>query len=422
MKHFTLTSLLIFSLSLTSTAKAEICPTASGTDHYVTTKLRAEKQGDAAGTIRVYYQLLNAFDPQKPTLLVINGGPGGDHGLIDYFKETELSNSMNIVGFDHRGLGCTYPLSPWDPFYEKDIFSMSRASDDIEAIRKNLLGEQGKWFVYGLSYGTFLSQQYAIKYPRFIRGIILDSAFHDTKAIDIARQQYIPLFIRNNKTTSDLFDQFTQKYPDLQPNVLRSIRSFTYSYGGRTEYIPWLLQQLVAANSREDVEKTLALYPDVDAPLAGMSRHILCEEIWDYSDNQEANRYYLTAMSDDCGGFKNSRKPMSFADDLKKLSIRTFIWGGKFDPVTPLQTMREMHELIPHSLLWEHPHAGHGLIRESSTCAFKLASMFFNGRSDDEIMSVANSAACQQQPLTTFAQTQAFLRMTTFPGMKGPIL
>src|SRR5580704_17983547 len=149
MKYFIYLLLLFYSLSFISTATAESCPAASDTDRYVVTKLQADKPDNAAETISVYYKLLNTFDPQKPTLLVINGGPGGDHRMMEEFRGTELEKKMNIVGFDHRGLGCTHVLSAWNTFYQPGIYSMSRASDDIDAIRKDLLGKQGKWFVYG---------------------------------------------------------------------------------------------------------------------------------------------------------------------------------------------------------------------------------------------------------------------------------
>ncbi len=421
MKYFIFLSLLFFPLSLIPIANAATCPTVSDTDRYVVTKLRAEMQGDAAGAIRVYYKLLNSFDPQKPTLLVINGGPGGDHSFIDVFRGSELEKKMNIVGFDHRGLGCTNSLSPWSSFYEQNIYSMSRASDDIEAIRKDLLGNHGKWFVYGVSYGTFLGQQYAIKYPQYINGMILDSAFHNTKAIDIARQQYISLFIRADKITSNLFDQLVLKYSDLRSAILRAIWGYTYSYDGRTKTIHIFLEELATAPSREDVEKMLAGYMDVNLPMTGMTRHIVCEEIWDFSDNQDANSYYWTIFNNNCGVFKTNRTPMAFDDELKKLNVRTFIWGGRFDPVTPIQAMREMHELIPHSLMWEHPYAGHGLIVESSACAFKLADMFFSGSSNAEIESLANSTACQSAPSTNFTDTQRILKKMTFPEATFPM-
>lgn len=419
MKYFIYLSLLFCSLSLIPIANAETCPIASDTDRYVITKLRAEKKSDTTEVIRVYYKLLNSFDPQKPTLLVINGGPGGDHRMIDAFRGTELERKMNIVGFDHRGLGCTYSLSPWNTFYEKGIYSMSRASDDIEAIRKDLLGEQGKWFVFGISYGTFLGQQYAIKYPQYINGMILDSAFHDSKAIDIGRQQYISLFIRSDKVSSDLFDQVVQKYSDLKPAILSAIWGYTYSYDGRTKGIRAFLGQLAASTSREDAEKLLV--SNLDFPMTGMMRHIICEEIWDFSVNQDANSYYWTVFNNDCGVFKKHRTPMAFGEDLKKLNIRTFIWGGRFDPVTPIQAMREMHQLIPQSLMWEHPYAGHGLISESSACALKLADMFFSGSSDADIEALANSKACQSAPSATFADSKRFLKKMTLPGGEFPI-
>lgn len=409
--------LLLYSLSFTSTAKTETCPSAGAKDRYVVTKLRAEQRKDTAGLIRVYYKLLHSFDPQKPTLLVINGGPGGDHNLIELFYNTKLDKKMNIVGFDHRGLGCTRPLSAWKAWYEEGIYSMSRTADDIEAIRKDLLGKDGKWFVYGISYGTFLGQQYAIKYPQSIEAMILDSAFHDSQAIDIARQQFMPLYIRSDEAISNLYDRVIQKYSDLRSAVLRTIFSYSYGYEGRTRATRIFLERLLNTGSREEAEKIIGSQHDF--PMTGMSRHIICEEIWDYSADQDANAYYFSSFGD-CGAFEKHRKPMAFAEELRKLNVPVFIWGGRFDPVTPIQAMREMHQLIPQSLFWEHPYAGHGLIVESSACAFKLADMFFSGGLKSDIDALANSADCQREPSANFADTQSLLKKMTLPGINFP--
>ncbi|KTC75991.1 Proline iminopeptidase [Legionella birminghamensis] len=417
MKYLIHSCLLLASVMFYGTVYAAICPPPSAYDHYVLTKLRAEKKKDAADVIQIYYKLLSPFNPQKPTLLVINGGPGGDHNLIDLFRGTELDKKMNIVGFDHRGLGCTRFLSPWMPTYEAGIYSMGRAADDIEAIRKDLLGEDGKWFVYGVSYGTMLGQQYAIKYPEHIGGMILDSAFHDSQAINIARQQFMSLYIRGDKTVSDLFDQVIEKYSDLQFAILRTIFNYSYGYDGRTKAIPIFLQQLANTTSRKDARKMIGNTRSL--PLTGMSRHIVCEEIWDYPAEQDSNAFYFAPFRD-CGVFKKYRNPMAFSEELKKLDIPVFIWGGRYDPVTPIQAMREMHQLIPESLFWEHPYAGHGLIVESSACALKLADMFFSGNSVTEIETLANSKDCQGEPSANFADTKSFLKRMTLPGVEFP--
>lgn len=401
-------------------ANATLCPKTSEVDHYVVTKLRVEDKGQSSEKISVYYKLLHPYDPQKPTLLVINGGPGGDHRLIDMFQDTELDRKMNILSFDHRGLGCTRSLSPWDPEYEKGIYSMARASDDIEAIRKDLLGDEGKWFVLGISYGSFLGQQYAIKYPQHINSMILDSAFYDTKAIDISRQQYIPLFIRQDAVISNLFDKVVQKYSDLKPAILAAIFPYTYSYDGRTRGLVDFLTQLDTASSREGVENLLGDYMDMNIPMSGMIRHIICEEIWDFKEDLFASDYW-SIFNYNCGVFKNHRLPMAFGEALKTLNVPIFIFGGRFDPVTPIQVMREMHQILPNSLMWEHPYAGHALIVESADCMFKLADMFFSDSPKEAILSVANSKACQSPPLIKFAQTQQFFKQMTASGMVFPL-
>lgn len=91
----------------------------------------------------------------------------------------------------------------------------------------------------------------------------------------------------------------------------------------------------------------------------------------------------------------------------------------QFESIT-IQAMREIHQLIPHSLMWENPYAGHGLIMEKSECAQKLAVMFFSGDSSPEIETLANSEACQSVPSTTFDDTKRFLKKMTLPEEEFP--
>jgi len=249
--------------------------------------------------------------------------------------------------------------------------------------------------------------------------MILDSALHDSKALDIARQQFISLYIRNDKIISNLFDKVMQKHSDLRSAILGNIFAFSYSYDGRTEHTRLFLEKLAATASKEEAEKIIG--NQMDYPLTGMMRHIICEEIWDYSTDQDANNYFFRFFPDNCRPFKKHRKSMAFGEDLKTLNVPTFIWGGRFDPVTPIQAMREMHELIPQSLIWENPYAGHGLISESPTCAIKLADMFFSGSSITDIQVLASSKACQSPPLTNFADTQRLLKKIALPGVGFPI-
>ncbi len=70
----------------------------------------------------------------------------------------------NVVYFHHRGVGCSKPLGDIRPSYREPFYSIDHAVEDLEEIRMDLLGLQGRWFVYGISYGGILAQAYALKY------------------------------------------------------------------------------------------------------------------------------------------------------------------------------------------------------------------------------------------------------------------
>ena len=391
---------IVAALAVSSvTFAGPVCPSPDQLNHYVVTKLRAESDGDPSGSIRIYYRLLKPFDASQPTLLVISGGPGADSGMVDFFAQTNLAQKYNILGFDHRGLGCTQIISRQNAGsdYEPGLYGMPRAADDMEAIRKDLLGDNGQWFVYGVSYGTFLGQQYITKYPNAVAGAILDSAFDNDKANDIARKQYMNLFVLSDAKVSGLFSQLTQQYPDLQSQFLQAIFPDTYTYKGRTQDIARFFQSLVGASDRAGVLKIPGGVLPPAEPMVGMVRQIICEEIWDDSTDPE-NAYYMPGFTDECKAYASFRNPMDFDDALTQLPMRVFIFGGQWDPVTPIQSMRKMKTLIPHAIMWENPLSGHGVLFQNLPCGQDLVDRFMKSASDDELNSLANSAKCQSLP------------------------
>ncbi|GIE48139.1 peptidase [Amorphoplanes nipponensis] len=163
-----------------------------------------------------------AADPRHRigTLVVNPGGPGGSG--VDFTLESagfftpELRRRFDIVGFDPRGVSRSHPIvctttvltaapppaidsaRAYDTFvaYNRrldadcarrtgplyghvDTLSVVR---DVEALRA-ALGEETISF-YGASYGTLLGQQYAERYPRRIRAMVLDSVMDHTVDTD----------------------------------------------------------------------------------------------------------------------------------------------------------------------------------------------------------------------------------------------
>ncbi|GGQ54678.1 alpha/beta hydrolase [Couchioplanes azureus] len=154
-----------------------------------------------------------ATDPRHRigTLVVNPGGPGGsgvDFALDSpWFFSDQIRRRFDIVGFDPRGVArsnpvkCSAALLAAGPSVQVDsarryaelaaynrrlAADCARRSgpvfghadtlsvvDDMDAVRA-ALGEETISY-YGVSYGTLLGAQYAERYPRRVRALVLDS-------------------------------------------------------------------------------------------------------------------------------------------------------------------------------------------------------------------------------------------------------
>lgn len=151
-----------------------------------------------------------AAKKSKGILFYVVGGPGGSGiGVADDYLasyDERLTNEMDIVFFDQRGIG---PLSGLNcakaqSIYDQALLSPDRPDEtiqaakdfaagcvaeiehadllpyldteqairDAEAFRRKLGGP--KIWLYGESYGTQFAQQYAARYPGALNGLIID--------------------------------------------------------------------------------------------------------------------------------------------------------------------------------------------------------------------------------------------------------
>jgi pimeloyl-ACP methyl ester carboxylesterase len=112
--------------------------------------------------------------PARKTVLFCAGGPGEivrGRRPDETFAGFLSLNEYNVVFFHQRGSG----FSQIPPSNRCDRFlRTSYAVKDIEAIRRGLLGKDGKWDgIIAWSYGTVLAQQYAHFHSDRVRKLIL---------------------------------------------------------------------------------------------------------------------------------------------------------------------------------------------------------------------------------------------------------
>ena len=104
----------------------------------------------------------------KPTLLLLHGGPGYDHsGFKPLFSQ--LADIAQIVYYDHRGHG----RSDRRPAHE---WTLDTFADDVVRLC-DVLGIV-KPIVLGQSFGGFVAQRYIARHPAHPGKVILSSTTH----------------------------------------------------------------------------------------------------------------------------------------------------------------------------------------------------------------------------------------------------
>lgn len=102
---------------------------------------------------------------EKPTLIVMHGGPGFDHsGFRPDFDA--FADIAQVVYIDHRGNGRSVPSDP-------ATWTLARWGDDVRRLC-DALGIE-KPVVLGQSFGGMVAQSYATRHPSHPRALILSS-------------------------------------------------------------------------------------------------------------------------------------------------------------------------------------------------------------------------------------------------------
>lgn len=100
---------------------------------------------------------------EKPTLVLVHGGPGADHSL--YKPEfSALSDLAQIVYYDHRGCGRSEDGT-------RASWTLAQWGDDLRGLC-DALGIR-KPIVLGTSFGGFVAQAYATRHPGHADRLIL---------------------------------------------------------------------------------------------------------------------------------------------------------------------------------------------------------------------------------------------------------
>jgi proline-specific peptidase len=254
---------------------------------------------------------------EKPTLLVLHGGPGFDHSTMrpDFDRFADLAQ---VVYLDHRGNGRSVPSDP-------STWTLARWGDDVRAVCDALGIERP--IVLGQSFGGMVAQSYLTRHPSHPRAVILSST---AARIDLPAS----------------FDLFEKKGgPEARAIAERFWRS-----GTDEESFAYLRVCMPLYNT--------TLHPDRDDAFA---RAILRLEVY---------RHFSLP-----GGELHR---MDFRADLSRVACPVLVLGGIEDPITPPHLARELAGSIAPGLADLHlfERTGHGAFRDDPEPVFDVIRRF----------------------------------------------
>jgi pimeloyl-ACP methyl ester carboxylesterase len=102
---------------------------------------------------------------EKPTVVLVHGGPGHDHSIYKPEFGT-LADAAQLIYYDQRGHGRSDPASP-------AAWTLAQWADDLKALCEHLGIDRP--IVVGTSFGGFVAQTYASRYPHHPSALILIS-------------------------------------------------------------------------------------------------------------------------------------------------------------------------------------------------------------------------------------------------------
>lgn len=225
------------------------------------------------GRFIFHYFLHENMDPTLPTLLYIDGGPGG---IISPARNPTMAFSksgFNVVYFHIRGAGCSQ--LPYERSFDKYI-NIQNTLEDIEALRREL--QLNQWdIVVGESFGAWLATKYSSGYPGSMKKILIDGLYNpiwrkqmgpnqmDALTADIFSELIIRLANRGDLISSEVSSLINQSQNKIRDVFLETKKA---SIDGQVDMtrmalMPWTAEEVMASSKLKQIDGWKDIGPEI---------------------------------------------------------------------------------------------------------------------------------------------------------------
>ncbi|MES1192027.1 MAG: alpha/beta hydrolase [Steroidobacter sp.] len=431
---------------------------------YCTTFSVAENRADPHGrhiNLKIAVVRSEAATPDTDMVVFLDGGPGGSAindypGISDVFAG--LRKRHHILLVDQRGTGGSNALDcPETQAFGKSLldkvggeqleparlqdmmrrcvkeldgkadthfYTTTDAIADLEEIRTALNADvkasNGKQMpvrfdLLGVSYGTRVAQQYAMRYPDAVRSIVLDSPVPNTLVLGSEHAQSLEQALKQQlaacNVTPACKDKFGDAYANLHilhqrlqkkpvvvevrdPNTFElaqkplSAGAFAglvrlYAYNPVTSaLLPLMTNDALHGNYAPLLGQVQLITEGIgDAINTGMGLSVMCAEDADAlrpdpkDDNTLLANSLIEFYQNACPAWPHGKAPADFHDAFKS-KLPVLILSGEFDPVTPPRYAQEIAKGLSNARVLILHGQGHAVM--NTRCVPGLIEKFVN--------------------------------------------
>lgn len=274
----------------------------------------------------IYYEVHGDTNAEK-AIFFIHGGPGLGDCRGDIVTYSDFANDYQKVFLDMRGSGRSAEVPP---------FTHEQWADDIDALRQEL--GLGKIILHGSSYGGFIVQEYALKYPEHTEAISLNVTAPDNEHHFAAIE---------NAKNSDKTKIGEVELVRLFEGKVESNSDFKYLYDG-------IVSLYTMKQDKEEQQKKVN------------------EIYYHYQTHNDAFNQCLTNFD--------------LKDQLNKINVPTLVTSGKKDWIIPPEYSKMIADRIETSTFILFENYGHSLVREQGTIFKNYLRAFIDGKLKDKVI------------------------------------
>lgn len=147
-------------------------------------------------------------------VLLLSGGPGASHEYMECFESFLPKEGIEFYYYDQLATG--FSDNPGD----SSLFSLDRYVEELEQVRQALHLDNTNFYLLGHSWGGILAMQYAVKYQKNIKSLIIsnmmpDAADYNRYASEVLAKQMDPLVLDTIRQLEAKGDFENPKYMEL---------------------------------------------------------------------------------------------------------------------------------------------------------------------------------------------------------------